>query len=256
LARLGACLELARLHYGEGSQQAGRWVHQIAADLRVGKVQEVIARLKCMRPRTPKLREKLQGLIAYYSEHAAACGKTSTSVWATGLKWRRGERAQAGGACSLSVKSGHALERSRGAAVVGAPTAVVERQLGFIGSPADGVGGLISIGLAAEKNLVLRRGDARCSGHCPRLETPGDLRARLEVARLDLLAMFRALDRMDLSPVEIPQDLLSYGNSWKRMPIMQKSFGRSTSLREVWIAALCSAMPTRCGWIAISLRPV
>jgi hypothetical protein len=31
-------------------------------------------------------------------------------------------------------------------------------------------------------------------------EIPGDLRARLEVARLDLLALFRALDRMDLSP--------------------------------------------------------
>ena len=37
---------------------------------------------------------------------------------------------------------------------------------------------------------------------------PGDLRGRLEVARLDLLALFRALDRMDLSPDEIPQRLL------------------------------------------------
>ena len=37
------------------------------------------------------------------------------------------------------------------------------------------------------------------------LEIPGDLRARLEVARLDLLALFRALDRMDLSAQEIPQ---------------------------------------------------
>ena len=41
--------------------------------------------------------------------------------------------------------------------------------------------------------------------HRPPLEIPGDLRARLEVARLDLLALFRALDRMDLSPAEIPQ---------------------------------------------------
>jgi hypothetical protein len=60
----------ARLHYGEGSQQADQWVHQIAEDLRAGKVQEVVARLKRMRPKTPELREKLQGLIAYYSEHA------------------------------------------------------------------------------------------------------------------------------------------------------------------------------------------
>jgi hypothetical protein len=36
----------------------------------------------------------------------------------------------------------------------------------------------------------------------------GDLRARLETARLDLLALFRALDRMDLSPIEIPQRLM------------------------------------------------
>jgi hypothetical protein len=32
-------------------------------------VQEVIARLKRMRPKTPELREQLQSLIAYYSEH-------------------------------------------------------------------------------------------------------------------------------------------------------------------------------------------
>jgi hypothetical protein len=37
---------------------------------------------------------------------------------------------------------------------------------------------------------------------------PGDLRARLEAARLDLLALFRVLDRMDLSPSEIPQRLI------------------------------------------------
>jgi hypothetical protein len=35
-----------------------------------------------------------------------------------------------------------------------------------------------------------------------------DLRARLEAARLDLLALFRALDRMDLTPSEIPQRLI------------------------------------------------
>ncbi len=40
------------------------------------------------------------------------------------------------------------------------------------------------------------------------VEIPVDLRARLEAARLDLLALFRALDRMDLSPTEIPQRLI------------------------------------------------
>jgi hypothetical protein len=39
-------------------------------------------------------------------------------------------------------------------------------------------------------------------------EIPPDLRVRLETARLDLLALFRALDRMLLQPAEIPQRLL------------------------------------------------
>ncbi len=41
--------------------------------------------------------------------------------------------------------------------------------------------------------------------HRSPLEIPGDLRPRLEAARLDLLALFRALDRMDLLAEEIPQ---------------------------------------------------
>jgi hypothetical protein len=40
------------------------------------------------------------------------------------------------------------------------------------------------------------------------VEIPIDLRARLEAARLDLLALFRALDRMNLTPEQIPQRLL------------------------------------------------
>jgi hypothetical protein len=39
-------------------------------------------------------------------------------------------------------------------------------------------------------------------------EIPADLRTRLETARLDLLALFRALDRMNLTPPQIPQRLL------------------------------------------------
>src|SRR6266487_1391925 len=39
-------------------------------------------------------------------------------------------------------------------------------------------------------------------------EIPADLRARLETARLDLLALFRALDRMTLTPQQIPQRLI------------------------------------------------
>jgi hypothetical protein len=40
------------------------------------------------------------------------------------------------------------------------------------------------------------------------VEIPPDLRAHLEAARLDLLALFRALDRGDLSPAEISQRLI------------------------------------------------
>jgi hypothetical protein len=41
---------LARLRYGDGSAQADRWVRQIGEDLRAGKVLEVIARRKRLRP--------------------------------------------------------------------------------------------------------------------------------------------------------------------------------------------------------------
>ena len=42
----------------------------------------------------------------------------------------------------------------------------------------------------------------------PHTRIPADLRLRLETARLDLLALFRALDQMDLTPIEIPQRLI------------------------------------------------
>jgi hypothetical protein len=40
------------------------------------------------------------------------------------------------------------------------------------------------------------------------VEIPKDLRPRLETARLDLLALFRALDRVHLTPAQIPQRLI------------------------------------------------
>jgi len=59
----------ARLRYGDGSRQADQWVQQIACDLKAGKVEEVIARLKRLRPPSPQLRESLDALIRYYSEN-------------------------------------------------------------------------------------------------------------------------------------------------------------------------------------------
>lgn len=49
---------------------------------------------------------------------------------------------------------------------------------------------------------------ARAMARRSKTQVPADLRARLETARLDLLALFRALDHMDLSPAEIPQSLI------------------------------------------------
>src|ERR1017187_4304096 len=63
-------------------------------------------------------------------------------------------------------------------------------------------------GSPAQKSSCAARSDARGMAHRSPLEIPADLRARLEVARLDLLALFRALDHRDLSPDEIPQGLL------------------------------------------------
>jgi hypothetical protein len=60
----------ARLRYGEDSAQADCWVHGIAEDLRAGKVQDVIAALQRLRPKTAELRESLQSLIGYYRENA------------------------------------------------------------------------------------------------------------------------------------------------------------------------------------------
>ncbi|HTP36107.1 MAG TPA: ISKra4 family transposase [Candidatus Acidoferrales bacterium] len=60
----------AQLRYGEGSAQADRWVHALAEDLRAGKVNQVLKRLKRLRPKTPELRESLQTLIRYYADNA------------------------------------------------------------------------------------------------------------------------------------------------------------------------------------------
>jgi hypothetical protein len=50
--------------------------------------------------------------------------------------------------------------------------------------------------------------DARGMAHRSSSAIPDDFRPRLEAARLDLLALFRSLDRMDLSTDQIPQRLL------------------------------------------------
>jgi hypothetical protein len=82
--------------------------------------------------------------------------------------------------------------------------------------------------------------NARTVAHRSSLEIPGDLRARLEVARLDLLALFRALDRMDLSAQEIPQRLLrqlferdaDYAEALWALDQVEGSLDRGAMLRD------------------------
>jgi len=61
----------AHLRFGEESPQAERWVRQIGVDLKAGKVDQVIARLKRMRPPSPQVQASLDFLIRYYSENAS-----------------------------------------------------------------------------------------------------------------------------------------------------------------------------------------
>jgi hypothetical protein len=61
--------EFARLQYGDGSKQADHWVHRISHDLRAGKVQQVIDRLKRLRPKTAESQKKLADLIRYYTNN-------------------------------------------------------------------------------------------------------------------------------------------------------------------------------------------
>ena len=54
-----------------GSRKADRWVRRIGEDLRAGKVDQVLARLRKLRPQSRELQENLEGLIRYYSANSA-----------------------------------------------------------------------------------------------------------------------------------------------------------------------------------------
>src|SRR5208282_186647 len=100
----------------------------------------------------------------------------------------------------------NALERSRSPPFASLTSAVVEPGLGTVGPPAHGFARLTSYSAdhppAVDLGLVMRH--ARAMTRRSAVAVPADLRARPEAARLDLLALFRALDRIDLTPSEIP----------------------------------------------------
>ena len=88
--------------------------------------------------------------------------------------------------------------------------------------------------------------------HRSPLEIPADLGARLEVARLDLLALFRALDHRDLSPDEIPQGLLrqlferdaDYAEALWALDQAEGSLDRRAMLRDTLTAL--EQLPSAC----------
>jgi hypothetical protein len=61
--------EFARLRQGPGGELAEQWVGRVADALRAGQVERVIEELRSIEPSTPDEREKLDGLIRYYTEN-------------------------------------------------------------------------------------------------------------------------------------------------------------------------------------------
>jgi hypothetical protein len=102
---------------------------------------------------------------------------------------------------------------------------------------------------------------------------PPNLRARLEASRLDLLALFRALDQMDLTPLEIPQRLLQqlfeldadYAEALWALDQPQRTFDLRAMLRDT-LAALDQLpdatthfrkhLPKRAHPVLLKLEPV
>ena len=103
--------------------------------------------------------------------------------------------------------------------------------------------------------------DARSMAHRSPLEIPSDLRARLEAARLDLLALFRTLDRMDLSAGEIPQRLLrqlfekdaDYAEALWALDQVEGTVDRRAMLRDTLTAL--DQLPSACAQFRTQLPP-
>ena len=92
-------------------------------------------------------------------------------------------------------------------------------------------------------------------------DTPVDLRTRLETARLDLLALFRALDRMYLNPDQIPQRLIrqlfeldaDYVEALRGLDQPPGKLNLQIMLRDT-LAAL-DQLPTACSRLRKNLPP-
>ena len=93
------------------------------------------------------------------------------------------------------------------------------------------------------------------------VEIPPDMRTRLETARLDLLALFRALDRMYLNPDQIPQRLVrqlfeldaDYVEALRGLDQPPGQLNLQIMLRDT-LAAL-DQLPTACSRLRKNLPP-
>jgi hypothetical protein len=62
--------DFARLHFGEGSARADRFMERVAGDLKAGKVLDVIARLRALKACNAEEQEALETLVKYYTDNA------------------------------------------------------------------------------------------------------------------------------------------------------------------------------------------
>ena len=60
----------ARIHFGQGSVRADRFMERLTADLRAGKVMDVIARLHKVKTSTAEDEEALAKLVKYYTDNS------------------------------------------------------------------------------------------------------------------------------------------------------------------------------------------
>ena len=58
--------DFARLRYGQGSKVGEKWMSRLSTDLRAGKVEAIIARLRRIDPSCEEEKENLEGLIRYF----------------------------------------------------------------------------------------------------------------------------------------------------------------------------------------------
>jgi hypothetical protein len=61
--------EFARFRFGQGSKVAEKWISRLSSDLRAGKVEAVIARLRRIKPTCEEEKEKLESLIRYFDNN-------------------------------------------------------------------------------------------------------------------------------------------------------------------------------------------